>query len=114
MGYRLYPLLASAHATVCHTTHTARGEVTLRASKPYRYPTLYAWDVEPGHQAGVSSDQWKAIEDVGEALRDATPGALGKVRKVAVHPNGRVEYLLLGEVAEAHVDAAGALVWDES
>lgn len=77
-------------------------------------PVLYAWDVEPGSQAGVSSDRCQAVEDVGEALRDATPGTLGKVRRVTPSPSGRVEYLDLGPVTEAHVDAqTGVLVWDE-
>lgn len=78
-------------------------------------PDLYAWDInsdDPQGQAGVTDDRSTAIGHVRDALADATPGASGKIRRVALSGSGSGKYIELGTEVSAHVDeATGAVVW---
>jgi hypothetical protein len=72
---------------------------------------LYSWDVAGG-AGGVSGDPEAAIRQMRRELEQATPGARGNVRRVAVSASGRVEYLELGVLVEGRRDAlTGGVVW---
>ncbi|NVI88168.1 hypothetical protein [Actinomadura sp. BRA 177] len=77
-------------------------------------PKLYAWDVwaRDGGRGGVTDDREAAIRNVHEALRGLKTGASGKVRYVALAPDGTAAYVDLRTVGEARRDeATGAVIW---
>ncbi|TYK50570.1 hypothetical protein [Actinomadura decatromicini] len=83
---------------------------------PSDRPVLFAWDVPlastAGGVCGVTDNRSRAFADVQRALTAAPLGAAGKVRKVAVSMSGSHEYVELGTIATARVDASsGAVVW---
>ncbi|MGH3243973.1 MAG: hypothetical protein ACRDNL_26585 [Spirillospora sp.] len=75
---------------------------------------LFAWDVitKNAGRCGVTDDRDVAIRHVHRALRGFEAGASGKVRRVALAPDGSAAYVDLRTVGEAWRDAAtGAVVW---
>ncbi|TDD34852.1 hypothetical protein E1287_15340 [Actinomadura sp. KC06] len=75
---------------------------------------LFAWDVFTVNagQCGVTDDRDVAIRHVHRALRGFEEGASGKVRRVALAPDGTAAYVDLRTVGEAWRDAStGAVVW---
>lgn len=77
-------------------------------------PRLFAWDVFTADvgAAGVTDDRDIAIRRVHEALRGLEARAAGKVRRVALAPDGSAAYVDLRTVGEAWRDAVtGAVVW---
>jgi hypothetical protein len=92
--------------SVTHNTHFER--------KPHEPPTLFAWDVHfaDAGRGGVTDDRDLAVRHVHEALRGFRAGASGKVRRVALAPDGTARYVDLSTVGEAWRDeATGAVVW---
>lgn len=86
------------------------------AQRSHEPPTLYDWDVIPsgtrGTEGGVTDDRTAAIGHVHRVLKEAAPGAFGKVRKVRTSLDGSVTYIELGAVGEARRDeVTGAVVW---
>lgn len=85
-----------------------------RAIGARKLPELYAWDVRTSDagQGGVTDDKDRAIQNVHRALRDLEPRGRGKVRRVALAPDGTPRYVDLRTVGEAWLDeATGAAVW---
>lgn len=82
--------------------------------RPTREPLrLYAWDVWGGDagRAGVTDDRNAAIRHVHEGLRDLESRA-GRVRHVALAPDGTTAYIDLRTVGEAWWDeATGSIIW---
>lgn len=86
----------------------------MRAPTPHEPPKLYAWDVFAvgAGRAGVTDDRDVAVRHVHEALRKFEPGASGRVRRVALAPDGTARYVDLRTVGEAWRDTTtGAVVW---
>jgi hypothetical protein len=77
-------------------------------------PRLFAWDVRgvDAGRGGVTDDRNAAIRHVHEAMRGLESGASGKVRRVALAPDGSAAYVDLDIVGEAWRDkGSGAIVW---
>jgi hypothetical protein len=82
--------------------------------RPNREPLrIYAWDVwgRDVGRAGVTDDRNAAIRHVHEALRELESRAAGKVRHVALAPDGTTAYVDLRTVGEAWRDATGTMIW---
>jgi hypothetical protein len=111
MGAQSRPVARTAGAygpCVNRKTHSH----TQVASQDECGSALYAWDIEPGHQSGVTDDRGKAIGNVHDALADAHPSASGLVRRVKVGGASGVRYITLDVVGVAHRDpVSGAVEW---
>jgi hypothetical protein len=71
-------------------------------------PALFAWKAHLGDDreaSGITDDEARAVERLGEALADAEPGASGSVHRA--HLNGDVGYRNGVQIAAAEVTADG-------
>ncbi|MFD0850875.1 hypothetical protein ACFQ07_01400 [Actinomadura adrarensis] len=73
---------------------------------------LWAWDVPARHTGGVTDDPHTATQYVSTELTAAPPGTEGLVRQVGLSPNGRLEYVHLGQAVQARRNREG-VTWTE-
>jgi hypothetical protein len=84
-------------------------------------PRVFTWDTYRLGSDGMTfgacgstTDRRRAMQCLGDALRDAPAGACGVVFKVEVDPIGTAKYRYGGIIARAQHDASsGCVVWSK-